>query len=86
MLAVYVLISDFVQLQIMLHGTEQSLEEGSESNLLPLDTPNVHALTELVMSCWNGDPQRRPSAEGEQEVLVLVRLTLIYINIKMLLP
>ncbi|XP_031425287.1 receptor-interacting serine/threonine-protein kinase 2 isoform X2 [Clupea harengus] len=54
---------DFVQLQIMLHGTEQSLEEGSESNLLPLDTPNVHALTELVMSCWNGDPQRRPSAE-----------------------
>ncbi|XP_041916706.1 receptor-interacting serine/threonine-protein kinase 2 [Alosa sapidissima] len=54
---------DLVQQQLILHGAEQSLEQGSESSLLPSDTPHLHALTELALSCWNSDPERRPSAE-----------------------
>ncbi|KAL2089047.1 hypothetical protein ACEWY4_015946 [Coilia grayii] len=53
---------DFAQLQ-MLYGTGQCVEQGSQGNLLPEDTPNVHALTELVLRCWNSDPESRPSAE-----------------------
>ncbi|XP_063044923.1 receptor-interacting serine/threonine-protein kinase 2 [Engraulis encrasicolus] len=54
---------DFAQLQ-MLCGREQCLEQGSEEHaVLPADTPNGHALTGLILRCWNTDPHRRPSAE-----------------------
>lgn len=59
--------SDFVQQQLMLRDAEQSLKERSDSSLLPSDTPNLHDLTQLVLSCWKSDPNSRPSAEGLQE-------------------
>ncbi|XP_062405815.1 receptor-interacting serine/threonine-protein kinase 2 isoform X2 [Sardina pilchardus] len=65
---------DFVQQQLILRGTEQSLEQGAESSLLPSDTPHLRALTELVLSCWNSDPERRPSAE---DCLAVLRTALL---------
>ncbi|KAB5558750.1 hypothetical protein PHYPO_G00020860 [Pangasianodon hypophthalmus] len=51
------------QLQNLVMCTQEGAESGMEINLLPPETPQSHALTQLMMRCWSVDPNQRPLAK-----------------------
>ncbi|XP_030621001.1 receptor-interacting serine/threonine-protein kinase 2 [Chanos chanos] len=50
------------QLQILLLSAQEGVELGMEGDLLPQETPQIHALTQLMMRCLNTEPRQRPLA------------------------
>ncbi|XP_026992377.2 receptor-interacting serine/threonine-protein kinase 2 [Tachysurus fulvidraco] len=51
------------QLQNLDVCAREGAEPGMVRNLLPLETPQGHALTQLMTRCWSVDPKQRPLAE-----------------------
>ncbi|XP_060796716.1 receptor-interacting serine/threonine-protein kinase 2 isoform X2 [Neoarius graeffei] len=51
------------QLQNLVMCTQEGAEPGMGINLLPPETPQSHALTQLIARCWSVDPKQRPLAE-----------------------
>ncbi|XP_072516691.1 receptor-interacting serine/threonine-protein kinase 2 isoform X2 [Salminus brasiliensis] len=50
-------------LQTLLLSTPESTEPGVGIKLLPSETPQRHALNQLVIRCWSSEPNQRPLAE-----------------------
>ncbi|XP_036443285.1 receptor-interacting serine/threonine-protein kinase 2 [Colossoma macropomum] len=50
-------------LQTLLLSAQEGVETGVEVKLLPLETPQCHVLTRLVIRCLSSEPNRRPLAE-----------------------
>ncbi|XP_052001579.1 receptor-interacting serine/threonine-protein kinase 2 [Xyrauchen texanus] len=61
------------QLQTQILFTQDKLEHGVAVDLLPPMTPQNHALTQLMITCLNCEPNKRPSAE---ECAVVLRMAL----------
>ncbi|XP_051507685.1 receptor-interacting serine/threonine-protein kinase 2-like isoform X2 [Myxocyprinus asiaticus] len=61
------------QLQTQMLFTQDKLELGVAVDLLPPMTPQNHALTQLMITCLNCEPNKRPSAE---ECAVVLRTAL----------
>lgn len=61
----------FDQLQNLVMCTQEGAELGMEINLLPLNTSQSHALTQLMTRCWSVDPKQRPPAEGQINIFYL---------------
>ncbi|KAK3562207.1 hypothetical protein QTP86_030343 [Hemibagrus guttatus] len=53
----------FDQLQNLVMCAQEGPWPGMTRNLLPLETPQSHALTQLMTRCWSVDPKQRPLAE-----------------------
>ncbi|XP_058256130.1 receptor-interacting serine/threonine-protein kinase 2 [Hemibagrus wyckioides] len=53
----------FEQLQNLVMCAQEGTGPGMARNLLPLETPQSHALTQLMTRCWSVDPKQRPLAE-----------------------
>ncbi|XP_066504086.1 receptor-interacting serine/threonine-protein kinase 2 isoform X2 [Hoplias malabaricus] len=50
-------------LQILLLSAQDGVEPGLEVKLLPSETPQCHALTQLMIRCLSSEPNLRPKAD-----------------------
>ncbi|KAK1798239.1 hypothetical protein P4O66_006652, partial [Electrophorus voltai] len=57
------------QLQTLLLSAQGGPETQVQVQLLPLETPQSHVLTQLMISCWSSEPEQRPQAEECAAVL-----------------